>query len=63
MASTIEISERITFYENKILEYQNNQKFQNRLDVTEKILNFWKNQLSNQQKTHGRSNQNIHKEN
>lgn len=55
MASTIEISERITFYENKILEYQNNQKYQNRLDVTEKLLNFWKNQLSNQQKTHGRS--------
>lgn len=56
MYSTSQISERITLYETKVKEYQGNQKYQNRLQVYESLLIFWKNQLSKQQKTNGRSN-------
>lgn len=55
MASTAQISERIIFYENKIIEYQNNQKYANRLQTSQSLLNFWKNQLSKQQKPNGKS--------
>lgn len=60
MASTSQIIERISFYENKIIEYQKNQKYAHRLQTSESLLNFWKNQLSKQQKSNGRSgNKNI----
>jgi len=54
MFTTPEITERIGFYETKVLEYANKEKFKNRLSVSENLLSFWKNQLLKRQKANAR---------
>jgi len=54
MFTTPEINERIDFYEKKVSEYANKEKFKNRLSVSENLLNFWKNQLLKRQKANAR---------
>lgn len=54
MFTSNEINERISFYENKILEYANKEKFKNRLDVSVNLLKFCKNQLVKKQKSNAR---------
>lgn len=39
------INERIAFYENKITEYSKNDKLKHRLEITRRLLEFWKAQL------------------